>query len=119
MLHHKIGILSLIYCASVCYVIAAYYHLKMNDNWSFLSALCVALPIVVIEYVFSLHGNFFAHKYLGWSSIQILVITISFYFVNLWILNRFILGKVNKSVFREIIAFILVLCAFMITTVIS
>lgn len=113
-----IGILFLIYAGSVCYVIASYYHLKLKENWRFLTALAIAIPIVIIEYTFSLHGNYFAHKYLDLTPLDILIITMCFYFVNLWILNRFVLGNKGHKVWYEVLAFGLIIAAFMITNVI-
>ena len=75
----KIGIIALIYFGTVCYTIAAYFHLYLKDQWTFTKALMIAIPFVLIEYVFSLNGNHYALKVLDWSPLQILVVTVAFY----------------------------------------
>ena len=114
-----IGILMLIYMGSLCYVVAAYYHLNFSKNWSFLTALAIALPIVLVEYSCSLHGNHFANEYLAFTAIDILVITICFYFVNLWLLNYFVLKHKPANAWSELAAVSLIIIAFLLTTVIK
>jgi len=104
--------------ASICYVVASYYHLKFDNNWSFITALSIAAPVVLVEYLFSLHGNHFLSKNHGYDPIEILIITIVFYFVNLWLMNVLVLKKQIKHVERELLAFSLVLIAFGITAII-
>lgn len=108
----------LVYLASLCYVIASYYHLHLSNNWTFVLALSMALPIVLIEYCFSLPGNYALHQQHNFEPIQILIITIVFYFINLWLLNVFILKTKITSYLKEILAFVFIICAFMLTTVI-
>ena len=111
--YEKISILSLIYLGTIFYTLAAYYHLKLKD-WTFIKAFSLAIPLVIIEYSFSLRGNRQANTTLGMNAIQILIITITFYFINAWLLNYFILkNKINYQ--REIISFILVIAAFYIS----
>ena len=111
--YEKFSILSLIYIGTVFYTLAAYYHLKLKD-WTFLKAFALAIPLVMIEYSFSLRGNRQANTVLGMNALQILIITITFYFINAWLLNYFVLkNKVNYQ--REIISFILVISAFYIS----
>lgn len=111
--------ISLIYIGTVCYVIAAYYHLKMNEKWSFLKALMIAVPFVLIEYCFSLNGNYYIHQKFGYSAMDILIITICFYFANLWLLNYFILEHKEHNMYIEALCFGLVICAFLLTNVIQ
>lgn len=118
MIASYVAILLLIYLGSLCYVIASYYHLKLKDNWKFFTALAIAIPFVLIEYTFSLHGNHYAHKYLKLTAIDILIITICFYFINLWLLNRFVLGHKGHKAWSELLAFGLIVAAFLITNVI-
>lgn len=118
MIASYVGILFLIYLGSLCYVLASYYHLKLKDNWKFLTALSIAIPLILIEYTFSLHGNHYAHTYLRLTALDILIITICFYFVNLWLLNRFVLGHKGHKVWAEVLAFCLIIVAFLITNVI-
>jgi len=110
---------ALIYIGTICYVIAAYYHLIMKNKWSFLNAFMIAIPIVIIEYTFSLHGNHYLHNELDYSAMDILIMTICFYFINLWLLNYFVLKNKVTNVYKEIFCFVLIICAFLTTTVIK
>jgi len=72
------------------------------------------MPLVVIEYIFTLNGNKKANEILKFNPLQILLITMSFYFINIWLLNYFIIkNKINPI--REIISFIFILGAFSIS----
>ena len=104
----------LIFIGSVCYTIASFYHLKIQ-NWTFLKALLIAIPFVIIEYQFSLRGNMHARRHLNLNAVEIVIITMCFYFINAWILNYLVL-KQNMTVWREILSFVLIVCAFLITT---
>jgi hypothetical protein len=109
-----ITILLLIYFGTIAYTVASYYHLKLK-NWTFLKSLLIAIPLVLIEYQFSLRGNFLAKTFLKMNAIQIALITMTFYFINAWLLNYFVLYQ--KVVWwREILAFIFIILAFVITT---
>jgi len=108
-----------VYIATVCYVVAAYYHLMMKHNWSFLRAFMIAIPLVTIEYFFSLHGNHYLHNEIKMVPMDILIITMCFYFINLWLLNYFVLKNKIQNVYKEIFCFGLIICAFLTTTVIK
>lgn len=110
--------LLLVYAASLCYVAAAYYHLALNDRWSFGAALALALPIVLVEYCFALPGIHALSRIHGFQPSRILVITVSFYFVNLWALNALVLGKPVKNPLAEAAAMGLVLAALCLTHII-
>lgn len=110
-------IILLIFLGSVSYTIASYYHLKM-DNWSFLTAFAIALPFIFIEYQFSIRGNFAAKNVLNMNAIQITLLTMTFYFLNAWILNYFFL-KQPVVWWREVLAFIFITIAFVLTTTIT
>ena len=109
-----LSIFFFIFAGSVCYTIASYYHLKMNE-WSFFKALIIAIPFVIIEYQFSLRGISHARTHLKLNAIQITLITMCFYFINAWILN-FLILKQNVSWWRETCAFLLICGAFLIST---
>lgn len=109
----------LVYFGTVCYVIAAYYHLTLNKNWTFLKAFMIAIPIVMIEYCFALNGNYYLHSELKLSAMDILIMTICFYFINLWLLNYFVIKNKVKSVYKELFCFILIISAFLLTSVIE
>jgi hypothetical protein len=112
---------SLLFLGTMFYTLAAYYHLKYNQNWTFLKALTIALPFVLIEYTFSLRGIHHSYKYLNHSTSTILIITIIFCFISMWLFNYFILkkNKTNINLFKEILAFILIIIAFYISNVIN
>ena len=110
---------SLIFIGTIFYVLASYYHLKMINNWTFFKALLIAIPFVLIEYSFTLHGIHHSYTYLNHSTSTILIITICFYFINMWAFNYFILNQNNINLFREIIAFLLIGSAFYISNVIN
>ena len=103
-----------IFLGSICYTIASFFHLKMK-NWSFLKALLIAIPFVLIEYQFSLRGNMHARIHLELNAVQITLITMTFYFINAWLLNFFIL---NQPViwWKEVLAFLFICIAFLLTT---
>lgn len=110
--------LLLIYLGTWFYTLAAYYHLHLGENWSFFQAFIIAIPLVLIEYTFSLHGNFYAYHNMHLSAMTILLVTMCFYFINLWLLNYFFLY--HKTVFwKELLAFIFILCAFALSGVIK
>jgi uncharacterized protein (DUF486 family) len=107
-------ILVLIFLGSVSYTLASYYHLKIH-NWSFLTAFLIALPLVLIEYQFSIRGNHAAKHVLKLNAVQITLITMVFYFINSWLLNHFVL-KQKVVLWREVLAFAFVLAAFVLAT---
>lgn len=103
-----------IYIGTLCYVTASYFHISLND-WTFLKAFLIALPIVCIEYQFSLRANRIAVSHHGFNAIQVLLITLCFYFVNIWILNWLVL-KHKVNIWRELLCFALIIMAFLIST---
>lgn len=105
----------LIYIGTVFYVLAMYTHLSFKP-WTFTKAIAFALPLVVVEYIFALNGDHIAHTTLGLSAQQILITTMTFYFVNLWILNYFVLHHKVRPL-NELVAFALIIGAFMVTNV--
>jgi uncharacterized protein (DUF486 family) len=107
-------ILGLIFIGSVSYTVAAYYHLKL-EGWSFLKAFAIAVPLILIEYQFSIRGNYHAKNVLNMNAVQITLITMSFYFVNAWVLNYFFL-KAKVVWWRELLAFACIVLAFALTT---
>ena len=110
----KLKIYTYIYIATIFYVLAQYYHLSLND-WSLKRAFLIAVPLVLIEYYFSLIANKDANKILELNPVQILIITMSMYFINTWIFNLFIL-KNDIIVWRELLSFILIISAFYLST---
>ncbi len=102
----------LIYIASCFYVLAQYYHLHLS-NWTFLKAISIALPLVVIEYCFALNGNKIANQTM--SPTQILTMTIGFYILNIIILNVLVF-KNEFNPIRDIAAILLILAAVLIST---
>ena len=111
---HYIFIIGLIFLGTLMYTIAAYFHMKM-EKWTFFNAFLIAIPFLIIEYQFSLRGNYYAKKHLMMNVVQITIITMIFYFFNAWLLNH-VVFKDPIVWWREITAFILILMAFYITT---
>lgn len=107
--------LFLIYLGSCFYVAASYYHLSLGDKWTFTKAAMFAIPLVFLEYICTLNGHYFLNHEHGFSIMQIFIITLCFYFINMWILN-YILWKKNGDMLREIICFGFVLLAFLGST---
>jgi hypothetical protein len=110
-------ILGLIFLGSVSYTVAAYFHLKM-EQWDFLKAFLIAVPFLLIEYQFSLRGNYYAKQHLLMNAVQITILTMIFYFFNAWILTYFFL-KQPLVWWRECLAFVFILLAFFTTTAIK
>jgi hypothetical protein len=102
------------YIATIFYVLAQYYHLSFN-TWSLKRAFTIAIPLVIIEYYFSLTANYEANSILKMNPVQILLITMTFYFINTWLFNYFIL-KNDISTWREILSFVLIIGAFMLSS---
>lgn len=111
---HWVFILGLIFLGSVSYTIAAYFHLKM-EQWDFLKAFLIAVPFLLIEYQFSLRGNYYAKQHLMMNAVQITILTMIFYFFNAWILTYFFL-KQPIVWWRECLAFSFIVLAFLTTT---
>jgi uncharacterized protein (DUF486 family) len=102
--------LFLVYIGAVFYALAAYYHLAI-PNWSFLTAFLVALPLILIEYHFSLRGNHIMYDRIQWNATQVAVVSLVFYFINTWIMNKFIFKR-KFVLWREIVGFLLLAGAF-------
>ena len=111
---HWFFILGLIFLGSLAYTVAAYFHLKL-EKWTFLKAFLIAIPFLLIEYQFSLRGNYYAKKHLMLNVVQITLLTMIFYFFNAWLLNHVVL-KDPIVWWRECLAFFFILMAFYITT---
>lgn len=103
-----------IYIGTIFYTLASYYHLSL-DEWNLKKALLIAIPLVIVEYIFSLRGNKILNKVFDINPVSIMLITMCFYFVNTWLLNYFFI-KNEINPIREIISFILILIAFYIST---
>ena len=91
----------------------------LNERWSFYRALLIALPLVIIEYCLYLPGNYALNTYHGVEPTQIMIMTVIFYFVNLWRMNVVILKTKVKNAYIEGVALMLVLAAFYITSAIK
>lgn len=109
----------LIFMGTICYTIASYYHLKIKE-WTFLKALMIAVPFVLIEYTFTLHAHRLAFEHLNASPSKILIFTICCNFICIWVFNYYVMEiKLNvRDAFREFISFLLIVMAFYISNVI-
>lgn len=104
---------SIIFMGAIFYTIASYYHLKFG-NWSLATALMFSLPFAAIEYTFSLQGNYMAYKQLGLEPSKILIVTIIFNFICIWVFNYFVMNitwDVRKFM-NEFVAFLFIVAAF-------
>lgn len=99
------------FIGSLLYVIGSYAHLAFA-NWTFIKAYLIALPIVALEYQFSLRGNKWAHES-GISPMNVLLITLCFYFIAMFILNKVWLHDEVEAL--DVGSFILVMSAFAIS----
>jgi len=93
------------------YVIGSYAHLAFDD-WSFWKAYLIAMPLVAIEYQFSLRGNKWANVE-GIRPINILLITLCMYFIAMYGVNKFWLKGESKT--QDVVAFGLIASAFAIS----
>jgi len=84
-----------IFIACIIYTIASY---ALPIGWSGISdwtAILYAMPLVFLEYNFSIRGNRMAHAG-GLTSFEILNLTIIFYFVGLFLVNKVFIGDEIK-----------------------
>ena len=111
---NKYFALLLIYIGTWFYTFASFYHLKLKQ-WTFSKAYLIAIPLVLLEYIFNLIGN--KHATLGGlNAIQIMTCIIGFYMLNIWIFNMFVLKQKNVNVFREGFAILLLIGAIAISS---
>jgi len=96
------------FIGAMMYVIGSYAHLAFA-GWTFWKAYLVAMPLVAIEYQFSLRGNKWANE-AGIRPINILLITLCFYFVAMYLVNSVYLKAESKSV--DVLSFALIAAAF-------
>ena len=108
-----LGVYLLIYIGTVFYTIAAYFHLKLK-NWTFIIAYAIALSCVIMEYQFSLRGNYYASHILNINPVQILIVTTCFCFINVMILNFFVL-KYPIKLWREFLSLLLIIAAIIVS----
>lgn len=108
-----IGVYMLIYIGTLFYTTAAYFHLSLK-KWSFIIAYTIALSCVIMEYQFSLRGNYYASSLLNINAVQILIVTTCFCFINVMILNIFVLKKPVKW-WREIASLALIIGAIIVS----
>lgn len=109
----SVGAYALIYVGTIFYTIASYLHLKVKP-WRFMIAYIIALSCVIIEYQFSLRGNHLAASVLKINPVQIFIVTTCFCFVNVMILNFFVL-KYPIKLWRELLSLALVIGAIIVS----
>ena len=108
-----LGVYALIYIGTIFYTIASYWHLKI-EHWTFIKAYLIALCFVAFEYQFSLRGNRWANHDLKINPVQILIVTTVFAFINVWLLNKFVL-KNEVKIWREVISLALIVGAIIVS----
>lgn len=105
----------LIFIGCVLYTIASFYHLKFR-HWDFFKVFLLALPLVFVEYQFSIRGNYYASEIIGLNALQITIITMCFCFACSWLLNVFVLKR-EVVLWREILAAVLLISSVLISNV--
>jgi hypothetical protein len=114
MVSGKILSILLIYCGTWFYTIASFYHLSFQ-KWSFWKSYLLALPLVSIEYIFNIFGNKYA-SLSGINIIQIQMIIIAFYMMNVWMINLFVIQENTIVLWRELLAFIFLISSIVISS---
>ena len=102
-----------IYCGSVFYTLASFYHLSFGKEWTFGRAYALAILFVSVEYIFNVLGNKNANKHI--TVFQIMILIIAFDLINLFILNTFLL-KNKIDVVRDGISLALIFIAILISS---
>jgi hypothetical protein len=110
----KLFSIFLIYCGTCFYTLASFYHLSFKE-WSFTKSYLFALPLVAIEYVFNIYGNKYANMN-GINVIQIMMLIIGFYMINIWLINIFIIKEHSIVLWRELLALLLLISAIVISS---
>jgi hypothetical protein len=110
--------LAAVYTGTIFYTMAAYYHIKLGSKWNFTTALMLAVPFVFVEYIFALHANYFLFRDHGFTPSKILIVTICFNFINIWLFNYYVLKVQNSDMIREMCALALIAAALFITKVV-
>ena len=106
----------LIYIGTCFYTAASFLHLKLK-NWTFWHGYLLAIPLILIEYIFNIYGTKLAILK-GFSVQQIMILIICFYLFNIQILNwLFLKNKAQIELWREILALILILSAIKIAKI--
>lgn len=108
----KILSIFMLYVASLLYVSASYIHLSFQ-SWTFTKAYLFALPFVFIEYIFKIYGTKFSSDN-GLNILQIMLLVIAFYMVNVWIINIFII-KHQVDYLRESVSLALLFIAILLS----
>lgn len=80
-----------IFIASLVYVIAS-YAVPIYSGLSVWKSILLAMPLVFIEYNFSIRGNRRAHED-GYKPLQILTLTIVFYYIAMFIMEKLLSPK--------------------------
>ena len=107
-----------IFIGTIFYTLASYYHLKMGPKWTFLSALLLAIPFLLLEYTFSLNANYYLHYDHGLSPSKILSMTVCFNFITIWLFNYFVMQNGNVNFLHEFVALVFILTALYISNMV-
>lgn len=84
-----------IFIAAIVYVCASYALPIGAAGLTDWTAILYAMPLVFLEYNFSIRGNRMAHAE-GLTSFEILNLTIIFYFISLLLVNKVFIGDEMK-----------------------
>ena len=95
--------------AAFLYTFSSYVFL--SRDWTFMKSFVIAMFFVSIEYNFSLRGNKLAYEN-GLTAMEILLITIGFYYIALVALNKmYIKDRLDN---KDFIGFMLVLAGMFV-----
>ena len=100
----KVLSIVILYIGTCFYTTASFYHLRLN-HWNFWSGYAMAIPLVCIEYIFNIWGTKRANMN-GLNVVQIMIMIIAFYMLNIWLMNVFVLRQTVVA-WREAMAMIL------------
>ena len=110
----KAASILLIYLGTCFYTTASFLHLSFK-HWTFWKGYMLAIPLVCIEYIFNIWGNKYANLN-GLNVIQIMMLIIAFYMINIWIINVFVIKQNTIVLWRELLALLLLITSIIISS---
>ena len=85
------------------------------EDWTFWRGYAIAIPLVCVEYVFNIWGNKMANLH-GMNVVQIMMLIISSYMVNIWLMNVLVLKQGGVVFWREAVALALLVGAIAVSS---
>ncbi len=100
-----------IFIAAVIYIMAS-FAFPIHGGLSVGNAILLAMPLVFVEYNFSLRGNKIAHAN-GATTFEILTLTMIFYFISLFIIDKLL--KKHEASSKDFLSAGLIATAFYVS----